>query len=92
MLNFLGYAAEQAEKNLLVPRRMAIALAYSFGIRSALKNGLIEEIDYGFGLTDLGRELAVIGREQRDSKIRDKSWWTSHAAKAQALFDERQSA
>lgn len=78
MLNFLGYLADdQAMLGHWVERRDAIALAYPFGIASALKNGLIVEADYTipfpkegrdwlpgcpYGLTESGFKLTDLGK------------------------------
>lgn len=71
MLNFLGYMHENSErwKDYGCERSEAIALAYPFGVASAIKNGLITEVwsDHFF-LTKKGEVIGKLGAAMRNLK------------------------
>jgi hypothetical protein len=71
MLNFLGYLFEGDEVNShehWCPAWDAVALAYPFGIASAVENKLIEEFIWdgpGYRLTDRGKAIGKLGEDMR---------------------------
>jgi hypothetical protein len=88
MMNFLGYLAENPPHWCDTP--MAIGLAYPFGVKSAVNNGLIEPRNAGFGLTELGKEIGSIGVEMRWVRPRIPGFHVPFVLEAQAVLNRRQ--